>query len=133
MASKNEVKSKTSTIVGSPLSDAIEPKLTKNAENVAQTVENYLDSDDILNSLKTLLITIEKLQKVRLEAGDIKPLIEQMLDGESVRGEEIEKAKIGANALNRLVRAYSDHQAALLKAQSARTLLDQVLSFNSAN
>ncbi len=133
MASKNEVKSKTSTIVGSPLSDAIEPKLAKNAENVAQTVENSLDSDDILNSLKTLLITIEKLQKVRLEAGDIKPWIEQMLDGEPVRGEEIEKAKIGANALNRLVRAYSDHQAALLKAQSARTLLDQVLSFNSAN
>jgi hypothetical protein len=133
MASKNEVKSKTSTIVGSPLSDAIEPKLAKNAENVAQTVENSLDSDDILNSLKTLLITIGKLQKVRLEAGDIKPLIEQMLDGEPVRGEEIEKAKIGANALNRLVRAYSDHQAALLKAQSARTLLDQVLSFNSAN
>ncbi|WP_306297046.1 hypothetical protein [Nostoc sp. C052] len=60
-------------------------------------------------------------------------MIEQMLDGEPVRGEEIEKAKIGANALNRLVRAYSDHQAALLKAQSARTLLDQVLSFNSAN
>ncbi|WP_265278006.1 hypothetical protein [Nostoc sp. KVJ3] len=56
-----------------------------------------------------------------------------MLDGEPVRGEEIEKAKNGANALNRLVRAYSDHQAALLKAQSARTLLDQVLSFNSAN
>lgn len=133
MASKNEVKSKTSTIVGSPLSDAIEPKLAKNAENVAQTVENSLDSDDILNSLKILLITIGKLQKVRLEAGDIKPLIEQMLDGEPVRGEEIEKAKIGANALNRLVRAYSDHQAALLKAQSARTLLDQVLSFNSAN
>ncbi|QLE45633.1 hypothetical protein FD723_35835 (plasmid) [Nostoc sp. C052] len=133
MASKNEVKSKTSTIVVSALSDAIEPKVAKNAENVAQTVENSLDSDDILNSLKTLLITIEKLQKVRLEAGDIKPLIEQMLDGEPVRGEEIEKAKIGANALNRLVRAYSDHQAALLKAQSARTLLDQVLSFNSAN
>lgn len=133
MASKNEVKSKTSTIVVSPLSDAIEPKLAKNAENVAQTVENSLDSDDILNSLKILLITIGKLQKVRLEAGDIKPLIEQMLDGEPVRGEEIEKAKIGANALNRLVRAYSDHQAALLKAQSARTLLDQVLSFNSAN
>ncbi|MEH1899593.1 MAG: hypothetical protein V7K94_30755 [Nostoc sp.] len=94
MASKNEVKSKISTIVGSPLSDAIEPKLAKNAENVAQTVENYLDSDDILNSLKTLLITIEKLQKVRLEAGDIKPLIEQMVDGEPVRGEEIEVLRL---------------------------------------
>ncbi|WP_306297047.1 hypothetical protein [Nostoc sp. C052] len=56
MASKNEVKSKTSTIVVSALSDAIEPKVAKNAENVAQTVENSLDSDDILNSLKPYLL-----------------------------------------------------------------------------
>ena len=133
MVSKNEVKSETSTIVVSPLPDAAEPKLVDDAEDVAQPVGNVLDSDDILNSLKTLLNSIEKLQKVRLEAGDIKPLIEQMLDGKPVMSEELEKAKIGASTLNRLVRAYSDHQDALLKAQSARTLLSQVLSFNPAN
>lgn len=96
-------------------------------------MENALDSDEILNSLKTLLSTLEKLQKVRLEAGDIKLVIEQMLDGEIVRGEEIEKAKTGASKLNRLVRAYSDHQAALFKSQPARTLLDLVLNSNPAN
>ncbi|MBD2536031.1 hypothetical protein H6G97_44605, partial [Nostoc flagelliforme FACHB-838] len=74
MVSKNESKSETSTIVVSPLSDAAEPKLVDDAEDVARSVENVLDSDDILNSLKTLLNSIEKLQKVRLEAGDIKPL-----------------------------------------------------------
>ncbi len=56
MPKKNEVKSETSTIVVSPLSDAAEPQLVGNAEDVAQPMENSLDSDDILNSLKTMTI-----------------------------------------------------------------------------
>ena len=127
MASESEIKPKTSTTELLTLADETQ------TQGIAESVENALDSDEILNSLKTLLSTLEKLQKVRLEAGDIKPLIEQMLDGKPVRSEELEKAKIGASTLNRLVRAYSDHQTALLKAQSARTLLSQVLSFNPAN
>ncbi|MHC0067769.1 hypothetical protein ACWATR_33585 [Nostoc sp. UIC 10890] len=53
MATKNEVKAEASTIVGSQLSDAAEPQLVENAEDVAQPMENSLGSDDILNSLKT--------------------------------------------------------------------------------
>ncbi|MCF2151880.1 hypothetical protein IQ276_036835 [Desmonostoc muscorum LEGE 12446] len=53
MATKNEVKAETSTIVVSQLSDAAEAQLVENAENVAQPMENSLGSDDILNSLKT--------------------------------------------------------------------------------
>ncbi|MBN3906489.1 MAG: hypothetical protein HWQ35_07995 [Nostoc sp. NMS1] len=53
MATKNEVKAETSTIVVSQLSDAAEPQLVENAEDVAQPMENSLGSDDILNSLKT--------------------------------------------------------------------------------
>lgn len=127
MASEFEIKPKTSTTELLILPDETQ------TQGIAESVENALDSDEILNSLKILLSTLEKLQKVRLETGDIKLVIEQMLDGEIVRGEELEKAKTGASTLNRLVRAYSDHQAALFKSQSARTLLDQVLSFNSAN
>ncbi|MEH1851476.1 hypothetical protein [Nostoc sp.] len=53
MATKNEVKAETSTIVVSQLSDTAEPQLVENAEDVAQPMENSLGSDDILNSLKT--------------------------------------------------------------------------------
>lgn len=83
--------------------------------------------DDSLNTLKTLLNTVEKLQKVRQEVGDIKPLLVRMLDGEVVSGEELEQLKTGVGGLFRLVRAYGDHQTALAKAQPARDLLDQVL------
>lgn len=120
MASESETKPKTSTAELLTLPDETQ------TQGIAESVENALDSDEILNSLKILLSTLEKLQKVRLETGDIKLVIEQMLDGEIVRGEELEKAKTGASILNRLVRAYSDHQAALFKSQSARTLLDIV-------
>jgi hypothetical protein len=84
------------------------------------------DIDGILNSLKALLSSVEKLQKIRQEVGDIKPLLVRMLDGELVAGDELEQLKIGVSGLLRLVRAHSDHQAALSKAQAARTLLDDV-------
>ncbi len=83
--------------------------------------------DDCLNALKTLLSTVEKLQKVRLEVGDIKPLLVRMLDGEVLSGDELEQLKAGVGGLFKLVRAYSDHQTALNQAQPARSLLDQVL------
>lgn len=96
-------------------------------EETQNSVEEAQDIDEILNSLKTLLSTVEKLQKVRQDVGDIKPLLVRMLDGELVAGEELEQLKTGVAGLLRLVRAHSDHQAALAKAQSARDLLDDVL------
>jgi hypothetical protein len=91
------------------------------------------DIDSILNSLKALLNAVEKLQKVRQDVGNIKPLLGRMLDGELVSGEELEQLKVGVNGLLRLVRAYTDHQAALAKAQPARSLLDQVLKGHKPN
>lgn len=87
--------------------------------------------DESLNALKTLLGAVEKLQKVRQEVGDIKPLLVRMLDGEVVSGDDLEQLKSGVGGLFRLVRAYSDHQTALAKAQPARDLLDQVLKGSS--
>jgi hypothetical protein len=86
--------------------------------------------EEILNSLKTLLSAVEKLQKVRQEVGDIKPLLMRMLDGELIAGEDLEQLKTGVGGLIRLVKAHTDHQAILVKAQAARSLLDQVLQGN---
>ncbi len=111
--------------------EAIAEELPKVEELPA--VEDAQDVDSILNSLKTLLSTVEKLQKVRQEVGDIKPLLVRMLDGELVSGEDLEQLKTGVGGLFRLVRAYSDHQAALTKAQPARSLLDEVLKTPNAH
>ncbi|MBD2344127.1 hypothetical protein [Anabaena subtropica] len=123
MAKPNGVKSETAQEL---------PTVLEN-DNSSEPVEDTQDIDHILNSLKSLLSTVEKLQKVRQEVGDIKPLIGRMLDGELVTGEELEQLKTGVSSLSRLVRAYSDHQAALTKAQPARQLLDQVLKERKAD
>jgi hypothetical protein len=116
--------------VDASLAIAPEPEVN-NKESGGETEEEsggVQSVDDILNSLKTLLSTVEKLQKIRQEVGDIKPLLVRMLDGELVAGDDLEQLKTGVSGLLRLVRAHSDHQAALAKAQTARTLLDEVLS-----
>ncbi len=107
------------------------PQDAEVTEEMTGSVEDIQDVDSILNSLKMLLSTVEKLQKVRQEVGDIKPLLVRMLDGELVSGEDLEQLKTGVGGLFRLVRAHSDHQAALAKAQSARSLLDEVLKGSS--
>ncbi|HIK03099.1 MAG TPA: hypothetical protein IGS40_00040 [Trichormus sp. M33_DOE_039] len=119
---KNEIEAAAQTSAEVSESD---DKVT--TEDAPETIEDAQDIDEILNSLKSLLSALEKLQKVRQDVGDIKPLIGRMLDGEIIAGEELEQLKSGVNSLSRLVRAYSDHQAALTKAQAARNLLDQVL------
>ncbi|WP_193200390.1 hypothetical protein [Nostoc sp. MG11] len=124
MARTNGVKAETTAQELSTVTDIEE---TVTIEAVTEPAEDAQDIDDILTSLKTLLSTVEKLQKVRQEVGDIKPLIGRMLDGELVANEELEQLKTGVSGLTRLVRAYSDHEVALAKAQPARKLLDQVL------
>jgi len=83
--------------------------------------------DDIFKELKTLLSTVEKLQKARQEVGDIKPLVVRLLDGELLDGDDLEQLKSGLGGLAKLVRLHGDYQSALASAQPARGLLDQVL------
>ncbi len=108
-------------------SDVLDAEDLAPVKDSSELAEGAQDIDEILNSLKALLSALEKLQKARQEVGDIKPLIGRMLDGELLEGEELEQLKSGVNGLSRLVRTYSDHQAALTKAQPARQLLDQVI------
>lgn len=124
MAKTNAAKSDT-PVEESPA--VAENEETTTVEDTPQAVEDSQDIDEILNSLKALLSAVEKLQKVRQEVGDIKPLVVRMLDGELLVGEELEQLKSGVNGLLKLVRVYSDHQAALTKAQPARNLLDEIL------
>ncbi|MBD2341376.1 hypothetical protein H6G64_30985 [Calothrix sp. FACHB-156] len=124
MAKTNAAKSDTSVEESSAVADNEE---TTTVEDTPQAAEDSQDIDEILNSLKALLSAVEKLQKVRQEVGDIKPLVVRMLDGELLVGEELEQLKSGVNGLLKLVRVYSDHQAALAKAQPARNLLDEIL------
>ncbi|BAY96161.1 hypothetical protein NIES37_00880 [Tolypothrix tenuis PCC 7101] len=124
MAKTNAAKSDTPVEESSAVAENEE---TTTVEDTPQAAEDSQDIDEILNSLKALLSAVEKLQKVRQEVGDIKPLVVRMLDGELLVGEELEQLKSGVNGLLKLVRVYSDHQAALTKAQPARNLLDEIL------
>jgi hypothetical protein len=124
-------------IQAAPVATAAEPPEAAIAESgvvpaaiPAPSAANQ-DIDEILNSLKTLLSAVEKLQKVRQEVGDIKPLLMRMLDGELIAGEDLEQLKVGVGGLIRLVKAHGDHQVILTKAQAARSLLDQVLKTTS--
>ena len=98
---------------------------TAAAETAAPADTDNLDV--IFSALKTLMTTVDKLQKSRQEVGDIKPLIIRMLDGELLSGDELDQLKIGVSGLSKLVRIYGDYQTALEKAQPAREVLDTVL------
>lgn len=140
MAKSTEVKTETSTQELPKGSEKVPQKVSEIEDkgkitnsHSPESAEAIQDIDDVLNSLKTLLSTLEKLQKVRQEVGNIKPLLGRILDGEILAGEELEQVKTGVSGLVRLVRAYSDHQTALEKAQPARNLLDQVLKEHQVN
>ncbi|MBT9310970.1 hypothetical protein [Leptothoe kymatousa] len=106
---------------------------TKEAEAApaqAKAPEPPVDTDNldvVFSALKTLMTTVDKLQKSRQEVGDIKPLIVRMLDGELLSGDELDQLKTGVSGLSKLVRIYGDYQTALEKAQPAREILDTVL------
>lgn len=83
--------------------------------------------DDLFKDLKSLLSTVEKLQKARQDVGDIKPLILRLLDGELLSGEELEELRGGIGGLSKILKLYSDYQTSLERAQPARAILDQLL------
>jgi Fic family protein len=130
MAQKNGVKTETPP---AELSEVIDLEEATTTKATPEPTSDAQEVEDSLNALKALLSTVEKLQKVRQEVGDIKSLLVRMLDGEVMSGEDLEQLKAGVGGLFRLVRAYSDHQTALVNAQPARTLLDQVLKLSSTN
>ncbi|ESA34250.1 hypothetical protein N836_17690 [Leptolyngbya sp. Heron Island J] len=112
------------TVKATPTKDAAPAKSAPTKADPPVDTENL---DTIFSALKTLMTTVDKLQKSRQEVGDIKPLIVRMLDGELLSGDELEQLKTGVSGLSKLVRIYSDYQTALEKAQPAREILDTVL------
>ena len=111
-------------VATAPAKDAIPDKAPPAAAATPVDTDNL---DTIFSALKTLMTTVDKLQKSRQDVGDIKPLIVRMLDGELLSGDELEQLKTGVSGLSKLVKIYSDYQVALEKAQPAREILDTVL------
>jgi len=111
----------------SPLTDTPTPNGTAApAPGAAPTLDDQTVTETFA-ALKTLLSTVEKLQKARQGVGDIKPVINRLLDGEMLSGEELEQVKAGIGSLGKLVKLYSDYREALAKAQPARELLDTMI------
>ena len=117
-------------VATAPAKEATPAKAAPAEAASAKAASTPVDTDNldtIFSALKTLMTTVDKLQKSRQEVGDIKPLIVRMLDGELLSGDELEQLKTGVSGLSKLVRIYSDYQTALEKAQPAREILDTVL------
>ncbi len=109
---------------------APQPEMNTDEVSAATAPADAVDEqaiDATFAALKTLLSTVEKLQKARQSVGDIKPLLIRLLDGEMLSGQELEDLKGGIGGLGKLVRLYSDYQDALDQAQPARELLDDIL------
>ncbi|MEM8614049.1 MAG: hypothetical protein AAGF93_18645 [Cyanobacteria bacterium P01_H01_bin.105] len=130
MAPRNASKSEAppEAVATAPAKEASPTKAA--AAAVPEKAEPPVDTDNldtIFSALKTLMTTVDKLQKSRQEVGDIKPLIVRMLDGELLSGDELDQLKTGVSGLSKLVKIYGDYQTALEKAQPARDILDTVL------
>ena len=110
-----------------PLSVVPDPEAKVEAPQAAPADLDADQIDAVFKDLKTLLSTVEKLQKARQDVGDIKPLLVRLLDGELLAGEQLEEVKAGVGGLSKLMKLYGDYQTALQKAQPARELLDQAL------
>ena len=107
--------------------DAETPVVEADDDNLSiESVESD-QIDDLFKDLKTLLSTVEKLQKARQDVGDIKPLILRLLDGELLSGDDLEELRGGIGGLSKILKLYGDYQTALERAQPARTILDQLL------
>jgi hypothetical protein len=110
-----------------PLSVVPEPE-EKTANSSSDLTEIDAEQiDAVFKDLKTLLSTVEKLQKARQDVGDIKPMLIRLLDGELLAGEQLEEVKAGVGGLSKLMKLYGDYQTALQRAQPARAWLDQVI------
>jgi hypothetical protein len=99
----------------------------READAIAPEAVDPEQIDDLFKDLKTLLNTVEKLQKARQDVGDIKPLILRLLDGELLSGDDLEELRGGIGGLSKILKLYSDYQGALERAQPARTILDELL------
>ncbi|MGF1496527.1 MAG: hypothetical protein ACFB8W_06835 [Elainellaceae cyanobacterium] len=113
--------------VATPANAANKADVTAQAAPPAELDDQAIE--ETFAALKTLLSTVDKLQKARQNVGDIKPLLIQLLDGEMLSDEELEELKAGVSGLSKLVKLYSDYQLALEEAQPARDLLDDLLKF----
>lgn len=127
MAQTNGTKSAAKAAAATEEAPVVEatPERSPEKETLASVDSNSIE--ETFSALKTLLSTVEKLQKARQEVGDIKPQLLRLLDGELLSEDEVEQLKSGVNGLSKLVRFYGDYQTALDKAQPARALLDEVI------
>ena len=107
--------------------DTETPIVDTDDDNIPTEVAESDQIDDLFKDLKTLLSTVEKLQKARQDVGDIKPLILRLLDGELLSGDDLEELRGGIGGLSKVLKLYGDYQTALERAQPARTILDQLL------
>ncbi|NET34994.1 MAG: hypothetical protein F6K19_23700 [Cyanothece sp. SIO1E1] len=110
-----------------PKAKESEDKNNKTAEDVKPAVANLQDPDELIKPLKELITVLEKRQKVAQEIGDYHTVLQNLVSGELIAGEELERAKQVIQSLSKLVKATMDHQKALAAASEVMPALDKIL------
>ncbi|MDJ0706001.1 MAG: hypothetical protein QNJ46_22250 [Leptolyngbyaceae cyanobacterium MO_188.B28] len=96
-------------------------------------IEHIQDPDELIKPLKELLTALEKRQKVVQEMGDYRTVLQSLVSGELLSGEELDRAKQVIQSLGKLVKATLDHQKALATASDIIPLLDKILAVKKAS
>ena len=123
------------TISAKPAVQKISSESSKNKPVVEEVkpAEKVQDPDELIKPLKELLTALEKRQKVIQEMGDYRTILQSLVSGDLLSGEELERAKQVIQSLGKLVKATMDHQKALTTASEVMPALDQILAVKKAS
>ena len=127
---QNSVKDKNESGSGEAKGSA--KPLEETASN-AKAVETLQDPDELIKPLKELLTALEKRQKVIQEMGDYRNVLQSLVSGELLSGEDLDRAKQVIQSLGKLVKATLDHQKALTTASDIMPALDKILAVKKAS
>ena len=108
-------------------------KIPDEKVNNAKEAETPQDPDELIKPLKELLTALEKRQKVIQEMGDYRNVLQSLVSGELLSGEELDRAKQVIQSLSKLVKATLDHQKALTTASDIMPALDKILAVKKSS
>ncbi|MBW4518564.1 MAG: hypothetical protein KME16_02365 [Scytolyngbya sp. HA4215-MV1] len=123
--------SQAKAIAETPTRQAESEAQPKQGVKEASLAEIAQDPEELIKPLKELITALERRQKIVQEMGDYRTVLQSLVSGDLLSGEELERAKQVIQSLGKLVKATIDHQNALATASEVMPALDKILGVQS--